>query len=151
MVVFTHCLLGDLDDTSNFARRLVAALPDPSIIAMTGDLGSGKTTLTQAIARALGVEELLPSPTFTLINEYITSSGQLVHSDLYRLEDTTEIRDLGLDDYFRTPHTITIVEWADRAPTLFPDSTIWIRLYLRSDDVRVASITTKNKAFWETF
>ncbi len=151
MVLFTHCLLRDLNDTHRFAHRLIKSLTLPAVVAMTGDLGSGKTTLSQAIASVLGIEEFLPSPTFTLVNEYPTSSGYLIHSDLYRLHDESEIQNLGLKDYFAEPQTITIVEWADRAPALFPESTLWLRLYLRPDDVRVVSIMTTHEAFWKAF
>lgn len=147
MDLFTHCLLYDLNDTEKFAERLVESLTLPAVIAMTGDLGSGKTTLTQAIARALAVDDFLPSPTFTLVNEYRTSSGLFIHSDLYRLHDTVEIQNVGLTDYSVEPNTLTIVEWADRAPALFPESTVWLRLYLRPDDVRVVSLVTQNKTF----
>lgn len=151
METLAHYLLRDLDDTHAFARRLVHALRQPAVIAMTGDLGSGKTTLVQAMAQALAIDDFLPSPTFTLVNEYTTPTGSLIHSDLYRLHDEVEIRNLGLEDYFSEPKTVTIVEWADRAPSLFPVSTLWLRLYLRHDNVRLASIMTTDTAFWETF
>lgn len=123
-------LLPRIEDTHAFAKTLAGLIMGrkaPTVLALTGDLGSGKTTFTQSFATACGITEAITSPTFTLMNEYRLAEGLFVHSDLYRLTDRSEIASLGLTDYFTQPHTVTIVEWADRFPDLFPHETIWLR------------------------
>ncbi|HEY1074437.1 MAG TPA: tRNA (adenosine(37)-N6)-threonylcarbamoyltransferase complex ATPase subunit type 1 TsaE [Patescibacteria group bacterium] len=147
----TYIFLRSLHDTEKFANELVGVLTRPAVIALTGDLGSGKTTLSQYIAKALGVREFLPSPTFTLMNEYSLPDSQvLIHSDLYRLKDATEVRELGIEDYFVDARAVTVVEWADRAESIFPSHTIWIHIDTKSEE-RIAVVRGGTQAFWTHF
>lgn len=147
----TYVFLRSLDDTQKFAHHLVTSLTPPAVIALTGDLGSGKTTLSQYIAKALGVTEFLPSPTFTLMNEYPLASGSvLIHADLYRLKDVAEVRELGIEDYFAMARAYMVVEWADRAEAIFPAHTIWIHIDMRGEE-RIAVVRGGTPAFWTHF
>ena len=97
------------------------------MVALTGDLGAGKTLMTKGIAKGLGIpEEQVNSPTFTLIQTY-NSTIPVIHVDLYRLEDMTAIVQLGLDEYF-TPQNIVIIEWADRFHQALPQDSLAIHL-----------------------
>ena len=85
------------------------------VIALTGDLGAGKTQLAKGVARGLGITVLVHSPTFALINEYTGGRLPLFHVDLYRLDTPEQILGAGLEEYFR-PAGVTVVEWAEKVP-----------------------------------
>jgi len=97
-----------------------------TIIALHGDLGAGKTSFVQGLARALKINEPITSPTYTLVSTY---PGQipLFHLDLYRLSDPQEVLGLGLEEYFQ-PNAIVAIEWAERAEGLLPDHLLHIKI-----------------------
>ena len=111
-------------ETHKLARHLLKQLPGPRILALHGDLGSGKTCFVQGLAVALEIHRPVTSPTFTLVHEY-QGSRSLVHVDLYRLRDSLDALMLGLEEYFES-EGITAIEWADRARDIFPPHTIHI-------------------------
>jgi len=111
-----------------YGRGLGGRLAPGTVVALTGELGAGKTTLAKAIAEGLGVAEPVTSPTFTLINEYMSGRLPFYHFDLYRLgEDAGAIEDLGCDEYF-FGSGVCVVEWADMAGGLMPNGAIRIEL-----------------------
>ena len=116
-------LTGSPEETQQLGRELAAELVAGDLVALTGDLGSGKTCMIQGICRGLGVRDYVNSPTFVLANEYEGAiAGQPItvfHLDLYRLTSTTELEDLGAEEYFYG-QGICLVEWADRAEGLLP-------------------------------
>jgi tRNA threonylcarbamoyladenosine biosynthesis protein TsaE len=146
----TQCtvFLRSLDDTDAFARALLTSVPPVSVIALVGDLGSGKTTFAQAIGRELHLDEPMTSPTFTLVNHYQAPSRPLVHGDFYRLDDYESIGSLGVSDHFGDPNTLTIIEWADRARPLFPPQTLWLTWRL-CDAYRTVTIDTQSDTIWQ--
>lgn len=105
-------------DTHKLARHLLKQVPGRLILALHGDLGSGKTCFVQGLAAALGIDRPVTSPTFTLVHEY-KGSRPLVHVDLYRLRDSLDALMLGMEEYFDSDG-VTAVEWADRAEDIFP-------------------------------
>ena len=86
------------------------------VIALTGDLGAGKTQLVKGIAGGLGITSRIQSPTFTLVHEYRKGRLPLYHIDLYRLDTVEQVFAAGLEDYFRQNDGVTVVEWAERYP-----------------------------------
>ena len=105
------------EETRALGRALAARLLPDGVLLLTGDLGSGKTVLTQGVATGLGIDPAeVQSPTYTLIREHAGPGGRLVHVDLYRLEPA-EVLDLGLEEVLAGPG-IKVVEWAERL--LFP-------------------------------
>lgn len=112
------------DETMEAARRLLDLLDGDVVLALHGQLGSGKTCFVQGLALALGVTVPVTSPTFTLINEY-TGQRPLVHIDLYRVHSPEDLTSLGLDDYLGAEGVVAI-EWAERAGDLLPASTVHI-------------------------
>ncbi len=100
------------------ARALRAARAWPLVIGLRGDLGSGKTTWVRAMLRGLGYEGRVPSPTYTLLEQYACGGLSLVHLDLYRLRGQDELENLGLRDWLAEPERWIAVEWPERAPQL---------------------------------
>ncbi len=111
-----------------------------TVIALLGDLGVGKTTLTKSIAKGLGVKEHITSPTFSIVKEYDSGRLPLYHMDLYRISDESELFYLGFEDYVYSKG-VSVIEWADRAEEL-PDDTMYIELsYGDGEEKRNCKIT----------
>src|ERR1700761_2292478 len=119
-----------LSATTALGARIAAVLRIGDLVALEGDLGAGKTTLARAILQSLGVEEDVPSPTFTLVQEYETPRLTVRHFDLYRLEKPSEIAELGLDDALFDG--AALVEWPERAGNLLPDDRLHVALSLNA-------------------
>jgi len=102
----------------SFARALQAARVWPLVMGLRGDLGSGKTTWVRAMLRGLGYEGRVPSPTYTLLEQYECGGFSVVHLDLYRLRGGEELENLGLRDWLAEPKRWIAVEWPERAPEL---------------------------------
>lgn len=93
-------------------------LPAPRLMVLRGDLGAGKTTLVKAMAAAMGADEDVTSPTFTLVHEYRGRKLRLFHLDLYRLETERELATLGLEEMIDEPDVIVLVEWGEKFPSV---------------------------------
>jgi tRNA threonylcarbamoyladenosine biosynthesis protein TsaE len=104
--------------TQALAARIAPLARPGDVIALAGDLGSGKTVFARAFIHALGAAEEVPSPTFTLVQTYELSSGTVYHFDLYRLEDSEEAVELGIEDAFADG--ISLIEWPDRLGPFLP-------------------------------
>ena len=119
------------------AQRLGEGLKPGSVLALVGDLGSGKTSFVQGLAKGLKVPEQITvaSPTFVLIHEYLGGKMPLYHFDFYRLEKAKEAVELGLNEYFEG-NGVTVVEWADRFEKLFPEKTEWVHLKIVGETER---------------
>ncbi|HSI04290.1 MAG TPA: tRNA (adenosine(37)-N6)-threonylcarbamoyltransferase complex ATPase subunit type 1 TsaE, partial [Myxococcota bacterium] len=122
--------LPTLAATRKLGKRLAQSLKAGDVLALVGDLGAGKTTLVQAIARALDVADPgeVVSPTYTLVNEHPTARGALIHIDLYRLTDAESAVALGLVEQLHRRDAIVLVEWADRFSELIPAHATWVTL-----------------------
>jgi tRNA threonylcarbamoyladenosine biosynthesis protein TsaE len=103
---------------ARFARALRAAGAGTLVIGLSGDLGSGKTTWARAMLRGLGVSGRVPSPTYTLLEQYASDGVLVAHLDLYRLHGDDELENLGLRDWLDEPRNWTLVEWPERAEQL---------------------------------
>ena len=126
------------DETTAWGREFAARLKPPMLILLSGDLGSGKTTLTKGIVGALGAarEEDVTSPTFTLLHSY-GESEPVFHGDLYRIESFHDFETLGMEDLFAKP-AIIILEWSERFPLPSPWPEFRIRLeHLGGDSRRI--------------
>ncbi len=119
----------DRSSLEAWGRALGAALPRPVVITLSGDLGAGKTTLVRAICEGLGVSELgaVTSPTFSLVQEYESPHGPVVHADLYRVRSERELDALGWDEMM-TRASVLLVEWPERAAASLPDNRVDIEL-----------------------
>ena len=100
-------------ETGKFGLELADTLRAGDVLALIGDLGTGKTTLTKYIAKGLGIDEVITSPTFTIVREYRSGRLPLFHFDVYRIEDPEEMFEIGYEDYF-FGSGVCVVEWADQ-------------------------------------
>ena len=127
------------DDTEAAGERLGQTLHPGDVVALTGDLGAGKTCFVQGLARGLGVTARATSPTFVLVNEY---RGRLSvhHVDAYRTTSVTELADLGLDEMI-DGDGVTVIEWAEKAAPLLPARTIHVHIDGVGDEPRAIRIT----------
>ncbi len=130
--------LADLAATDALGARIAAGLRVGDAVALEGDLGAGKTTLARAILVALGVTEDVPSPTFTLVQEYETARLPVRHYDLYRIENPSEMEELGLDEAL--DEGAALIEWPERAIAWLPVDRLHVALRL-TDGARRAKIT----------
>jgi tRNA threonylcarbamoyladenosine biosynthesis protein TsaE len=125
-------------------RRLGEALgrwaPDGTVFLLHGDLGAGKTTLTQGIAAGMGVAEPVQSPTFTLVGEHEGRSLRLFHLDLYRLSGPDELESLGFEQFLEPEGAVTVIEWPERAGQWLPDAYLLVELSSFGPDRRKITI-----------
>jgi tRNA threonylcarbamoyladenosine biosynthesis protein TsaE len=112
---------------SDAARELLNNSNEKKIWLFYGEMGAGKTTLIKAVARELGVNEMMSSPTFSLVNEYAAGARRIYHMDLYRLNSEKEIVDTGIEEYFGSGE-YCFVEWPERLGRLTPAETVKIRM-----------------------
>ncbi|HEX4751058.1 MAG TPA: tRNA (adenosine(37)-N6)-threonylcarbamoyltransferase complex ATPase subunit type 1 TsaE [Bryobacteraceae bacterium] len=124
------------DETRALGRHIAQMLPDQAVVLLIGELGAGKTTLAKGIVegRHAALADDVSSPTFTLIHEY-GDPVNIYHADLYRLDTTDQVRRLGLEDLFEK-RALTLVEWGERFPELFPANHFEIRLAHLGEDRR---------------
>ncbi|MEK9156406.1 MAG: tRNA (adenosine(37)-N6)-threonylcarbamoyltransferase complex ATPase subunit type 1 TsaE [Patescibacteria group bacterium] len=119
-------------ETARFAACLAATLRGGDILALSGDLGAGKTTFVKGLAAALGVKRVVTSPTFTIMKEYETNCqkngiNHLVHIDAYRLESEADVQSTGLTEMWERPDIVTAIEWPEKIRGLLPGRTRWLR------------------------
>jgi tRNA threonylcarbamoyladenosine biosynthesis protein TsaE len=136
----------DPDQTLCLGRVFGGMLTEGSMVALMGELGSGKTVLAKGIAQGLGVEDEreVTSPSFVLVNEY---QGRLPvrHVDLFRLQETADVEDLGWDEFISGPG-VTLVEWAEKVPNLLPTERIEVHIEWLSPRERRLVFIGKSKA-----
>ena len=120
------------DETEAFGERLGALLTGGMVIALFGGLGAGKTTLTKGIARGLGVDDIVHSPTFNLIHEH-AGRMSVYHFDVYRLHDSSDMYDLGYDDYFYGDG-VSIIEWPEVIADILPTDRLEIHISSHGDN-----------------
>jgi tRNA threonylcarbamoyladenosine biosynthesis protein TsaE len=110
-----------------------------SILALRGELGSGKTLFTKGLVAGLGSDATVTSPTFTIVHEYPGGGFPIYHFDFFRLENRQSVARLGLDDYF-FGDGVSIIEWADRFPEFIPEQARWILFEIKSKNTRTISL-----------
>ena len=123
----------NLQDLAHFAKTLTARLQAGDLILLNGDLGAGKTTLSQLIGKQLGVKRNINSPTFNIIKSYKGTTLKFHHMDCYRLEDSEE--DLGFEEYFED-HAVTVIEWSEFIQDLLPAEHLTINLAVTGEETR---------------
>jgi tRNA threonylcarbamoyladenosine biosynthesis protein TsaE len=121
-----------LADIEIVAKETSKTITGGKIIALVGQLGSGKTTFTKALGKHLGIKKKITSPSFAILNHYQgkTIRGKklfVYHLDLYRTKNWQEAKALGIEEIWLNPNNLTIIEWADKIKTKIPTSAIWLK------------------------
>ena len=115
------------EETEALGEQLGAMLKPGAVLAYTGDLGAGKTAFTRGLARGLDICEQVTSPTFTIVNEYETGRMPLFHFDMYRLDSSDELFDIGWEDYL-VRGGVCAVEWSENVEDALDENTIWVEI-----------------------
>jgi len=140
----------DLAEMEVFAKDLLINLSEKAgaeatVLALSGDLGAGKTTLVQMLAKELGIEEVVTSPTFTIMKLYATKTelnfNKLVHIDAYRIESLDEVAPLHLDQIMQTKNTLVCIEWAEKIEAVLPKNKTTLKLSSLPDETREVIMT----------
>ena len=122
-------------ETEAVARRLAEDAGVGSVLALQGELGSGKTLFTKGFVAGMGSNVAVSSPTFTIVHEYRDGRLPVYHFDFFRVENRQSLARLGLDDYF-FGDGVSVIEWADRFPEFIPEQARWILFEIRSENQR---------------
>jgi tRNA threonylcarbamoyladenosine biosynthesis protein TsaE len=133
--------INTLKDLKNAAKQFIELIEENKVFAFYGNMGAGKTTFIKAICSELGVKENITSPTFSLVNEYITINNQsLFHFDCYRLKNIGEAYDIGADEYFDSGQ-ICFIEWPEKIEDLLPSGTVNVIIKVLDDESREITIS----------
>ena len=124
------------EETVLFATDFAKSLKKGEIILLNGDLGSGKSVFARGVIRAFGVKKQIPSPTFTIVNEYDTDFCKLYHFDMYRLEEVEEAIAIGVDEIFADSESIKLVEWPEKVWQIIPSKVIKVNIEKIDDTKR---------------
>lgn len=124
-IIKNEYVIKNEEETKAFGEKLSNGAKPGQVIALIGDLGTGKTTLTKYIASGLGIQEVITSPTFTIVKEYHSGKLPLYHFDVYRIMDSEEMFQIGADDYF-FGNGLCVIEWADQIYDILPEDTMFI-------------------------
>ena len=126
-------------ETEAIGRQLANDVRAGSVLALKGDLGSGKTLFTQGLVAGLKSDAAVTSPTFTIVHEYQGGRLPIYHFDFFRLENRESVVRLGLEDYFFSDG-VSVIEWADRFPELIPKQARWISFEIKSERQRIITL-----------
>ena len=126
-------------DTEELGRRFASGLPSGTVVAMYGDLGAGKTAFVRGMARGMGLDCRVSSPTFTIVNEYL-GKRELIHFDMYRLSSADELFDIGWEDYVNRG-SVCAVEWSENVEDAFYGDEVVVRFEKLGPTTRRITIT----------
>ncbi len=126
----------NLDQIQAVAKEFISYIKEKKVFAFYGSMGAGKTTFIKALCEELGSPDIVTSPTFTLVNEYLTESGNVVyHFDFYRIKEKEEAFDFGFEEYLYSGN-LCFIEWPEKIESLLPDSAIKVRMLVDNNNSR---------------
>ena len=125
----------DLNHIDEAARQFVSQIGEHTVFAFYGKMGAGKTTFVKAICEALGVEDVITSPTFAIVNEYEAKQRSIYHFDFYRIKKLEEVYDMGYEDYFYSG-ALCFIEWPELIEDLLPDDAVRVNIEVQPDGSR---------------
>ena len=139
-------VLSSLDETKQLAEKIASFLTEennyPISIHLSGDLGTGKTTLVKEVLNYLGIENFINSPTFTLIEPYEIDDLKIFHIDLYRVEKISELSAIGLEEYLQEANSINFIEWPEKGSGFLKEPDIAISLNHQGETIRKCEVQT---------
>ena len=134
----------NLSEIQKSAHEFIEKMGDAVVFAFSGEMGAGKTTFIKAICEALGVEDVINSPTFSIVNEYRSQSGELIyHFDFYRIDKIEEAYDFGYEDYLYSG-ALCFIEWPEKILDLLPPDHVTVTIQINEDNSR--TVTSKSNA-----
>ena len=125
----------DLEHINEAAREFVSLIGDSTVFAFYGKMGAGKTTFIKAICEELGVEDVITSPTFAIVNEYTAKEGPIYHFDFYRIKKLEEVYDMGFKDYFYSG-ALCLIEWPELIEEVLPEDAVKVSIKEKEDGSR---------------
>jgi len=129
-------MIYNITDLEEIAKQIIGQAGDKTIWIFEGEMGAGKTTLVKAICNQLGVMSAVQSPTFSIVNEYLTAEGDTIyHFDFYRLKRESEALDFGIEEYFDSGN-ICLLEWAEKVESLLPENCYTIQIAVIDENSR---------------
>ena len=126
-------------DTYNLGKTLALQFKKGDVVLLEGELGAGKSVFIRGVAAGLGITEQIPSPTFTIVNEYCGNAVKINHFDFYRITDSYELYEIGFEDYIYSD-AISFIEWPSKGKDLLPNKFILIKIIIESSGKRVIII-----------
>ena len=128
------------EDLKSAAEQLLVFAAEEKIFLFEGDMGAGKTTFIKVICETLGVEDLVSSPTFSIVNEYLAKDGRIYHFDFYRIKDLQEAYDIGYEEYFYSDSRC-LIEWPERIALLIPEHHIKVDIQVTGPEQRLITLS----------
>jgi len=127
--------INNLSEIREAARNFINNIDDHKVFAFYGKMGAGKTTFIKAICEELGVEDVITSPTFAIINEYSGNNGSIYHFDFYRIKRIEEVYDMGYEDYFYSG-ALCFIEWPELIEEVLPEDAVKVEITEKEDGTR---------------
>ena len=131
--------INNLDSIREAAREFISVIGDHRVFAFYGSMGAGKTTFVKAICEELGVEDVITSPTFAIINEYSGRDGVIYHFDFYRIKKLEEVYDMGYEDYFYSG-ALCFIEWPELIEDVLPEDAVKVKITENADGSRSVTL-----------
>lgn len=133
-----HIIINSTSELPSAAKKLLEAFPDKKIFAFYGQMGAGKTTLIKSLCEVMGVNNTVSSPTFSIVNEYLSEKGEKIfHFDFYRINSEAEAYDMGYEDYFYS-NAYCFIEWPEKISELLPPDFVKVNITVK-DEIRTIS------------
>lgn len=137
--------ISSLETIGDTASEFIEQMGNNTVFAFHGEMGAGKTTFIKAICEKLGVEDVINSPTFAIVNEYRSNSGELIyHFDFYRIKNEEEALDFGYEDYFYSG-SLCFIEWPEKIPSLLPHDTVNVTIKEKENGKRCITIDSTSQ------
>lgn len=144
---FMKKLVFSPEDTMKFALEIAKNTKKGDIYCLSGDIGAGKTHFTKGFAKGLSIKEEITSPTFTIVNEYLSGRLPFFHFDVYRISSLDEFYDIGYEEYF-FEKGVCLIEWAELILPIIPSNATWIKIekdFTKGEDFRTIEIEVKKQ------
>ncbi len=128
----------DLEHINQAAKEFICKLGDHTVFAFYGKMGAGKTTFVKAVCEELGVDDVITSPTFAIVNEYETAERPIYHFDFYRIKKLEEVYDMGYEEYFYSGN-LCFIEWPELIEEVLPDDAVRVTITEEADGSRTVT------------